>query len=243
MFQRIPFTVLGDPSYEDSLEVVRQYVKGGATFLELGFPFSDPMADGPTIQAANERALAAGMNTSRAFDLLHDIRQFTALPIGLLVYYHLVFVYGMERFCEQAAACQVQTLLLPDLPIGTEACDGFLAQCRRHGLQPVFMVSELTPPERLEAIFKVQPAFLYLVATPGVTGARDQFSEKLLPTLRSLKAQTDIPLYVGFGIKTRDHVKTLREAGADGVIVGSALVEKIAQGGIPSLSHHLAALF
>lgn len=242
-FQCIPFTVLGYPSYEETLEIIRQYIDGGATFLELGFPFSDPVADGPTLQAANQRSLTAGMTTSRAFDLLRDIRQFTALPIGLLVYYHLVFVYGVERFCQCAAECKVQTILIPDLPIETPACDAFLKACRKHGLQPVFMLSELTPPDRLQAIFKAQPGFLYLVGTPGVTGTRDQFSEKLLPTLQSLKSQTDIPVYVGFGIKTQDHVETLRKAGADGVIVGSALVEQIAQGNISKLFQALQQLF
>lgn len=240
---KIAFTVLGDPTPNDSLAVVRALLDGGATFLELGFPFSDPTADGPVIQAANQRALESGMSTRRAFDLLATIRSFTNVPIGLLVYAQLVYAYGIEAFCRAAAKVGVQTILIPDLPVGSSGCALFLESCQRTGVKPVFMVSERTPSERLARMLDVNPAFLYLVTTPGVTGVRDQFSDQLVPTFHRLKAQTAIPIYVGFGIQRREQVQALAEAGADGVIVGSAFVKKIAEGGIENLSSVVSRIF
>jgi tryptophan synthase alpha chain len=230
MFHFVPFTVVGDPLYEKSLEIVKAYVEGGATMLELGFPFSDPVADGPTIQLADQRALKAGMNTDRAFEFIEEVREFTDLPVNLLLYYNLVFKYGVERFFECAAKAGVTSVLIADLPVDCTRGQEALTLAQKHGVKMVYMASELTPTERLEAIFEAQPYFIYLVSTPGVTGARKDLSAQLEGVITNLKNQTDIPVLVGFGVSDRAHVDQIRDAGANGVIVGSALVKLIEEG-------------
>lgn len=230
MFHFVPFTVVGDPSYEKSLEIVKAYVKGGATMLELGFPFSDPVADGPTVQLADQRALEAGMNTDRAFEFIEEVRTFTELPVNLLLYYNLVFKYGVERFFERAAEVGVTSVLIADLPVDCARGKDAIDVAQENGIKMVYMVSELTLPERLEAIFEAKPYFIYLVSTPGVTGARKDLSASLGGVIARLKEATDIPVLVGFGVSERAHVEQIQSAGADGAIVGSRLVKLIEEG-------------
>lgn len=229
-FHFVPFAVVGDPNYEQSLDVVRAYVDGGATMLELGFPFSDPVADGPVIQAADGRALAAGMTTRRAFEFLEEVRSFTALPINLLLYYNLVFKYGVEAFFERAAEVGVTSVLIADLPVDCARGQEALVAAKAHGVRMVYMVSELTPSERLRLIFEADPFFFYVVSRPGVTGVRSSLDQSVGGVVARLKKITDVPVLVGFGISEKSHVEAVRAAGADGVIVGSALVQAREEG-------------
>ncbi len=240
-FHFVPFAVVGDPSYEDSIAVVRAYVDSGATMLELGFPFSDPVADGPVIQAADRRALAYGMTTERAFDFLAEVREFTALPINLLLYYNLVFKYGVDAFFARAKKVGVTSVLIADLPVDCARGQETLALAKAHGVRMVYMVSELTPPERLSFILEADPYFLYVVSRPGVTGVRSDLNGSFAPDgavvglIARLKKTTAVPILIGFGISERTHADAVRVLGADGVIVGSALVGAYQSSGFEEL--------
>lgn len=222
----IPFTVLGDPDKETSAKILDTLVENGADALELGFPFSDPPADGPVIQAADTRALKAGIRTDDCFDLLKNIRSKTDLPIGLLMYYNLIFQRGTDRFYADCAEAGVNSVLVADLPL--EHADDILPHAKRHGIAPVFVVSEITSIDRLKAISKIADGYLYVVSYVGITGVENSVLEdRLSATIKQIRQYTDLPLCVGFGINTPAQVKAVVQAGADGVIVGSRIVKEI----------------
>jgi len=221
----MPFVVIGDPDYETSLEVVKTIIKSGADILELGLPFSDPTADGPTIQLADQRALQAGLNTDRCFQFLQEIRSFSEIPVGLLVYGNLVYQRGIEQFYQDAAAAGVNSVLVADLPI--EEAEPFIAAARTHDIAPVFIISPLTTGERQQRILQQCQGFVYLVSRLGVTGARKELYHKTEQLIRRIKPATALPLAVGFGISTPEQVRKITRAGADAAIVGSAIVKLI----------------
>ena len=223
----IPFFVLGDPEYKTSLKAVKASLEAGADMLELGIGFSDPIADGPSIQAADLRALNAGMTVDRCFGLIEEIRGFSDVPIGLLVYYNLLLRRGVARFCRQAGRAGVDGILAADVPI--EEAGPVLEGCRSSGIDPIFMVTPTTTDERLRKILAHADGFLYLVALLGVTGARGDLHPEALRLIRRVRSRTDLPLCVGFGISKPEHVRALSRAGADGAIVGSAIVNVIAR--------------
>lgn len=221
----IPFVVLGDPDKKQSLATVKLLVQNGADALELGFPFSDPPADGPVIQAAGTRALAAGVRVDDCFAMLSDIRSFTDIPIGLLVYYNLVLQRGVEKFYQDCEESGVSSVLIADLPL--EHAAHALAAAKKHGIAPIFLISEVTTDERLEAIAKVADGYLYLVTYLGVTGAADAvLSENIRRTVDRVRRYSKLPLFAGFGINTGAQVKAAVTSGADGVIVGSRIVKE-----------------
>ncbi len=223
----IPFFVIGDPSYKTSMDAVKASLDAGADMLELGIGFSDPIADGPSIQAADLRALNAGMTVDRAFRFIEEVRKFSQVPIGLLVYYNLVLRRGVSRFCRQAGKAGVDGILAADVPI--EEAGPVIEGCKSSGVDPIFMVTPTTTPERLDKILVHADGFLYLVALLGVTGARGDLHPEALRMIRRVRARTDLPLCVGFGISRPEHVQALSRAGADGAIVGSAIVNLIAR--------------
>lgn len=221
----IPFLVIGDPEPGTSLGLARALVASGADALELGLPFSDPPADGPVVQAADQRALAAGMTTAGALDWIAELRTTTDVPVSLLVYLNLILQYGVEAFYARAAEVGVDAVLVADLP--PEHAARVVAAARENGVDTVFLASELSTPARLGRIAEVCRGYVYALARVGVTGARAQLPSALGPALDRMRAAIDLPLLVGFGISTPDHVRAARRAGADGVIVGSALVRHI----------------
>jgi len=223
----IPFFVIGDPDYEQSLEVVRAALKAGTDVLELGIAYSDPIADGPSIQAADLRALQAGSTMDSCLRFIRDVRSFTDVPIGLLVYYNLILQRGIDRFCREAAAAGLDGILAADVPI--EEAAPLVRACRAHGIDPIFMVTPTVTGARLEKILEHARGFLYMVALLGVTGARGDLHPEILRLLKRVRARTDLPLCAGFGISRPDHVATLARSGADGAIVGSAIVDIIAR--------------
>lgn len=221
----IPFFVIGDPDFDRSLETVRTAVEAGADVLELGIPFSDPIADGPTIQRADVRALDSGMTCERAFELIEKIRIFADVPIGLLMYYNLITHYGAEAFYKDAAAAGVNSVLVADLCVDdAEELSPFI---EANQLDSVYMVTPNTTEVRQGKIARLCTGFIYTVSLLGVTGARGELSDLVAPLIRSLKAKTEAPVCVGFGVSKPEHAKQLKDAGADGVIVGSALVDII----------------
>ena len=223
----IPFVVAGDPDFETSLEIVKVFVENGADALEIGFPFSDPVADGPTVQLADIRALKAGMTTERGFEFIRRIREFTDIPIGVLTYYNLIYKMGLDKFYEMAKDNGANAILAADLP--PEESGDAVKAARKNNVQQIFMVAQTTSNERLQEITKLCSGFLYVVAVMGITGARSEIKTTTVELIRRIKSHSDIPISVGFGISKPEHVKEVISAGADGAIVASAILNIITE--------------
>ena len=227
----IPFFVLGDPDFDTSLEVIKASIDAGADILELGIPFSDPIADGPTIQKADIRAIRSGMNVAKALELVRKVKEHKDVPIGLLMYYNLVYQYGPEKFFKDFHEAGVNSVLVADLSI--DDADEIVEPAVSAGLDTVFMVTPNTHPERMKLIASRTTGFVYTVSVLGVTGSREQLSDAVAGLVGKLKALTDVPVCVGFGISRPEHAATVARAGADGVIIGSKVVGLI-ENNLPS---------
>ena len=221
----IPFVVAGDPDFETSLEIVKTYVDNGADALEIGFPFSDPVADGPTVQDADLRALNSGMTTKRGFEFIKRIREFTSIPIGLLVYYNLIYKMGVDEFYKNAKESGVNGVLSADLP--PEEAETAVRSASKHDVDQIFMVAQTTSNERLQSISKMCSGFLYVVAVMGITGARTNLESSTVELISRVKEHSNLPIAVGFGISKPEHVRDVIDAGSDGAIVASALLNII----------------
>ncbi|WP_302080944.1 tryptophan synthase subunit alpha [Salinibaculum rarum] len=225
----VPYLAAGDPDYESSLAYVEALARGGADVIELGLPFSEPIAEGSTIQEAIVRSLEAGMTPDRFFEFVEDLD--VDVPLVCMTYYNLVYQYGSEPgprpFVEKAAEVGIEGLVIPDLPAEEagplrEACDEF-------GLDLIFIVAPTTKGERLDRMREQVSGYVYVQARLGTTGARDDVSDHTEESLARI-ADWDVPKAVGFGIKTGEHAQRIVSAGADGIIVGSALVDIVAEG-------------
>ena len=221
----IPFFVIGDPDFDTGLSVVKAAIDAGADVLELGIPFSDPIADGPTIQKADIRSLSAGMTVRKALEFIKQVTDYKPVPIGLLVYYNLVYQYGTEKFLKDFKAAGGSSVLVADLSI--DDADEIAIPAKDAGLETVFMVTPVTPDERAKRIAEKTTGFIYTVSLLGVTGARESLSDMVRPLVTRLKSLTDVPVCVGFGISAPQHAKEIVAAGADGVIIGSRIVRMI----------------
>jgi tryptophan synthase alpha chain len=222
----IPFLVLGDPDQVTSLELVRTLARSGADALELGLPFSDPIADGPVIQAAATRALAGGVRIADCWEIVAHVRQeFPDIPIGLLVYANLVVHQGIDAFFRRAAAAGVDSVLVADAPLLES--EPLAAAARARGIAPVYIAPPNADQHRLEAIARLSAGYIYVTSRPGVTGADQRLradSARLITTLGGL---TPTPALLGFGIGTPDQVREALALGAAGAISGSAVVRHI----------------
>ena len=240
----IPFFVIGDPDYDTSLAVVKAAMDAGADVLELGIPFSDPIADGPTIQKADVRAMRSGMNTAKACEFIRKIKSHKDIPIGLLMYCNLIQQYGVERFFKDFHKAGVNSVLVADLSI--DDADEIAGPAEAAGLDTVFMVTPNTDPDRMKRIAARTTGFVYTVSLLGVTGSREALSGTVDGLIRRLKGLTDVPICVGFGVSKPEHARTIADAGADGVIIGSRLVTMIEsnlrnpQQAIKEITHFLA---
>ena len=221
----IGFIVAGDPDKATCIRIARALISGGTDILELGVPFSDPVADGLTIQKADERALAAGTTPDTVFEIVREIRKESGVPIVFLTYYNIVHRRGIERFYREARDAGVDGILIADLPV--EESEEVCAVAERMGIDPIFLIAQTTSDERIKKIAEKGRGYLYLVAVLGVTGVRDQVSDGAIDLLHRVRKHTPLPLALGFGISTPAHVRTCARTGADGVIVGSAIVEII----------------
>jgi tryptophan synthase alpha chain len=219
----IGFTVAGDPDKETCIRAAMAIIAGGADILELGVPFSDPVADGPTIQKADERSLAAGTTVDIVFAIVRELRKKTDVPIVFLAYYNMVYHRGIDRFYNEAREAGVDGILIADMPV--EESDDVYETALRYGIDPIFLITQTTADDRIKKIAALAHGYLYLVAVLGVTGVRDTVSSGAIDLLQRVRKYTQIPLALGFGISTPDHARICAEAGADGVIVGSAIVD------------------
>ena len=218
----IPFFVLGDPDFDTSLDIIKASINAGADILELGIPFSDPIADGPTIQKADIRAIKGGMNVAKALELIRQVKQYKDIPIGLLMYYNLVYQFGVEKFFNDFHEAGVNSVLIADLSI--DDADEITGPAASAGLDTVFMATPVTGTERMKLVASKTTGFIYTVSVLGVTGSREKLSDMVEGLVGKLKGLTEVPVCVGFGISTPEHAAAVAKAGADGVIIGSKIV-------------------
>jgi tryptophan synthase alpha chain len=214
----------GDPNFDRSLEILQALADAGADIIEVGVPFSDPMADGIVNQMAADRALKAGMSTPRIIELIRAFRETHETPLVLFTYLNPIYAYGYEKFHTDAAAAGADGILLLDLPPSEAAANPDFA--KGEGLHHIHLIAPTTPPDRQASLAQSSQGFIYALSRTGVTGGHSAPSETIGELVTSIKAHTDTPICVGFGIGTPEHATMVAEK-ADGVIVGSAIVKTI----------------
>ncbi len=222
----MPYITGGYPSMHACGHLLDAFIEGGADMIELGVPFSDPLADGPVVQASAQQALDAGVTPDDVLTLAS--RYSSRLPVVLLVYYNCIFAYGQERFAEAAAAAGVSGLIVPDLPV--DEASEFIDVCRARGVDVILLVAPTSTGERIGMIAARASGFIYCVSVAGVTGARDALSDQLPDFLARVRERTDVPLAVGFGVSTAEQAAAVARH-ADGVIIGSKLISMVRDAG------------
>ena len=236
----ISYVTAGDPARDRTLDLILALERGGTDILELGVPFSDPIADGPVIQRASERALKAGASLAYVLDLVRRLRERSDLPVVVFSYLNPVLRYGFERFAADAADAGVDGALLTDLSI--EEADGYVSEMVRRGLDCVFLATQTTPASRIAEIARLSGGFLYLVSRAGVTGERTSISNAAIPLVERTRALTSLPLALGFGLSTREHMEEVAPH-VEGAVVGSAFMSLIEEhAAAPDLEGRLEAL-
>jgi tryptophan synthase alpha chain len=224
----VPYITAGDPDLETSASLVLELERAGADVVELGVPFTDPLADGPSVQAATERALASGTTLEQILDLVRDLRERTQIPIVLMTYYNPALAYGIERLAGRARVAGVDGFIMTDLP--PEEAAPWKAVADRHGLATIFLLAPTSPTERLRLASRMSSGFVYCVSRTGVTGARAALPEDLQALLQRIRAETSQPIAVGFGISRPEHVAQVGQW-ADAAVVGSAVVDLVGRYG------------
>jgi len=223
----IPFITCGDPDLETTAAVVRAAVANGASLIELGIPFSDPTAEGPVIQGANLRALEGGVTTDKVFDLVRDLRTDVTIPMVFMTYANVVFSYGADRFISTCKETGIDGLILPDLPY--EEKEEFLPLCHKYGIDLISLIAP-TSENRIAMIAREAEGFIYLVSSLGVTGVRSEIKTDLESIVKVIRANTDTPVAIGFGISTPEQASKMAGI-SDGAIVGSAIIKILAKYG------------
>lgn len=222
----IPFITAGDPDLETTAQALQILDSNGADLIELGVPYSDPLADGPVIQAAATRALKRGTRLDDVLKMLAEVTPNLKAPIILFTYYNPILHRGLETFCQQIAQAGVKGLVVPDLPLEESA--EVIELATNHGIEVVLLVAPTTPQERISTIAQQSQGFIYLVSVTGVTGIRTQIQSRVKDLLAQMRALTDKPIGVGFGISAPEQATQVKNWGADAVIVGSAFVKRLA---------------
>jgi tryptophan synthase alpha chain len=222
----IAYVTAGDPSAEATLDILRALETAGTDVIELGIPFSDPLADGPTIQAASGRALAAGMTVTRVLALVRSFRETSDLPLVLFTYLNPIYVYGFERFLADAADAGADGLLILDLP--PDEADRNAELIASGGLDPIRLIAPTTPPSRMARIAATGRGFVYYVSREGVTGEQSSLADTIAAQVAEIRGHTTLPIAVGFGISTPEQSAEVARHG-DAVVVGSAIVRRIAE--------------
>ena len=220
----IPYTMVGDPSLERTRDVVLLFEECGADIVELGVPFSDPLADGPTIQRASERALKNGVTLRKVLSFVKDLRQTTEIPLVLMTYFNPVFKYGIENFIKGAGGFGVDGVIIPDLP--PDEAGGFIRLSRKSALDTIFLLAPTSTEDRIVKVTKASSGFIYYVSITGITGANLLLDGSMDLLISNIKKYTDKPIAVGFGVSTPEEASAIARI-SDGVIVGSAIVKRL----------------
>ncbi|NET57228.1 MAG: tryptophan synthase subunit alpha [Symploca sp. SIO2E6] len=224
----IPFITAGDPDLQTTAQALQILDASGADIIELGVPYSDPLADGPTIQAAATRALQRGIRLDDVLNMVKEVAPKIQAPLILFTYYNPILNRGIKLFLEQIAGAGVQGLVVPDLPL--EEAELLLKPAAEIGIEVVLLVAPTTPKDRIQAIAQQSQGFIYLVSVTGVTGMRSQLESRVQDLLQQMRTVTDKPIGVGFGISQPQQAQQVKNWGADAVIVGSAIVKRLADG-------------
>jgi tryptophan synthase alpha chain len=220
----IAFITCGDPNITTSFKLALELERSGVDIIELGVPFSDPLADGPVIQAASQRALMQGTNLNHVLGLIKRIREKSQIPLAVMSYYNPILSMGEERFVRKASGAGLDGLIVPDLP--PEEATDLIAYCRKFKLNTIFFLSPTSPNERIKSVARGSNGFIYYVSLTGVTGIRRKLHDEIKSRVGLIKRFTKKPICVGFGVSNRAQVKEISKF-ADGIIVGSAIVKKI----------------
>lgn len=237
----IPFFTCGDPSLEVTEEIVYAMVEAGADLIELGIPFSDPMAEGPVIQAANIRALAGNVTTDKIFDMVVRLRKTVEIPLVFMTYANVVFSYGSEKFISKCKEIGIDGLILPDVPF--EEKGEFDKMCKKYDIDFISLIAP-TSHDRITMIAKEASGFIYCVSSLGVTGTRSEIASDVKSMVKLVKESKDIPCAIGFGISKPEQAKEMAQYG-DGVIVGSAIVklcEKYGEKSVPYIKEYVKSM-
>jgi len=224
----IAYIMAGDPTITATKRYIMELESAGADIIELGVPFTDPLADGPTIQRAAERALKEGITLKKVLELVSQVRENVKIPLVLMTYYNPVFKFGIETFVKQAVDAGVDGIIVPDL-IPDEAGD-LIDSAKRHKLDTIFLLAPTSTPDRIKKVVRASTGFIYFVSITGITGGKLSLNDKMTSTLGLIKEATRKPVVVGFGISRPDEASTVAEI-ADGIVVGSAIVKLISEGG------------
>lgn len=224
----IPFITAGDPDLETTAEALRLLDRNGADMIELGVPYSDPLADGPVIQAAATRALQKGVGLEQVLEMVQEISPSLSAPLILFTYYNPILNRGIKTFLAQVADAGARGLVVPDLPL--EEAEELIDTAASFGIAVILLVAPTSSQDRIEAIAQKSQGFIYLVSVTGVTGMRSGLQERVHDLLTSMRSITDKPIGIGFGISGSDQARQAKDWGADAVIVGSAFVKKLANG-------------
>jgi tryptophan synthase alpha chain len=236
----IPYIMAGDPDLATTRTLIVEMEKAGCDIIELGAPFSDPLADGPTIQKAAIRSLKNHTSIADVLGLVADVRTTSTIPLILMTYYNLIFKYGEERFVHDAVSAGLDGTILPDLP--PEEAGTLIPLAKREGLDSIFLLAPTSTDDRIKLVSKVSQGFIYYVSLTGVTGSKLSSQTSIKDALQKIKTVTDKPVAVGFGISTPDQAAQVALSGADGVIVGSALVKVVEENiGNPDLTAKVAS--
>jgi len=229
----IPFLTVGYPDLDSTVDLCQALVEGGADLIELGIPFSDPLADGTTIQKSSQVALSQGVNLKKCLTTAAKISRKVDVPLLFMGYYNPIFAFGLEEFCARSSAAGISGLIIPDLP--PEEAEELLSPCRKHDLDLIFLLAPTSTEERIKIVCRQASGFIYCVSLVGVTGARAHLPRDLADFIQRVRRQTPLPLAVGFGISTRRHIRAVSRV-ADAAVIGSALIDRI--GKLPPGDRH-----
>ena len=224
----IPFITCGDPDITTTVKTVRAMAENGADLIELGIPFSDPVAEGPVIQGANLRALNGGVTTDKIFAMVKDLRHYVKIPMVFMTYANVIFSYGTEKFIETCNKINIDGLIIPDLPF--EEKEEFLPACQKYGVDLISMIAP-TSENRIAKIASEAEGFIYVVSSLGVTGVRSKITTDLDSIVNTIRKHTNIPCAIGFGISTPEQARAMSKI-SDGVIVGSAIIKLLEAHGV-----------
>ena len=227
----IPFLTAGDPDLETTAKALPLLDRAGADLIELGVPYSDPLADGPVIQAAATRALKQGVTFEKVLAVVETVRDQLRSPLVLFSYYNPIYHQGVHPFLQRISQAGVQGLVIPDIPL--EEAETVLTPAQEYGIEVTLLVAPTSPQERIRAIAQKSQGFIYLVSVTGVTGTRTEVGSRVKELLPILRSATDKPVCVGFGVSQPQHAQQIKEWGADGVIAGSAFVRRLAEAASP----------